>query len=314
MSAGHGRGKKRGGHEEEHENHERWAVSYADMMTVLMALFLVLFAMSSVDEDKYESLRTSLAQGFGNEALPRNGGSGVLSGADGAPIPMGAVAPTVVERTSTEVAGPEQGTGAGDELAARVEAARLAEVRDQIQAALDAAGRGDAVQMRITERGLEVVVVSDDVFFANASADLQPGGRQVLDAIAPVVAALPEEVAIEGHTNHLPLTGGGPFTNNRALSAMRAVSVLNHLTDAHQIAAARLSSVGYAETRPLLAVGDPKAIEVNRRVDIVVLSAAAPQVKALLPTLAGGAPAAEAQPAVDHAAPAPADHATEEHH
>ena len=77
---------------------------------------------------------------------------------------------------------PAAGTGAGDELAARVEAARLAEVREAIQRSLDALGRGDAAQMSITERGLEVVVVSDDVFFADASDALQPGGVEVLDA------------------------------------------------------------------------------------------------------------------------------------
>lgn len=286
MSAHHGKGRKKV-HEEEHENHERWAVSYADMMTVLMALFLVLFAMSNVDAAKYEALRTSLAEGFGNEALPSSGGSGLLAGSSGTPIPIGLDQPTVVAPSSTEVAGPARGTGAGNELAARVEAARLAQVRDQIQAALDAAGRGDAAQMRITERGLEVVIVSDDVFFANASADLQVGGEQVLAAIAPVLAGLPEDVAVEGHTNDLPLTGG-PFTSNWALSAMRATAVVTQLIDVHHLGPDRLSSIGYADTKPFLPVGDPKALEVNRRVDVVILSAATAEVRALVPGFSGG--------------------------
>jgi len=308
MSAHHGKGRKRTVHEEEHENHERWAVSYADMMTVLMALFLVLYAMGNLDEVKYQQLRSSLAQGFGNEALPSQGGAGLLVGASGEPIPIGLDQPTVVEPSTTEVAGPQEGTGAGDELAARVEAARLAEIRDQIQAALDAAGRGDAAQMRITERGLEVVIVSDDVFFANASADLQPGGEQVLDAIAPVLAPLPEDVAVEGHTNHLPLTGG-PFTSNWALSSMRATSVLTHLIDAHGIAGDRLSAVGYAETKPLLPVGDPRSIEANRRVDVVIVSAASAQVRALVPSFAGADQSIEAaqDQQTQPGAPAPGD-------
>lgn len=286
MSTGHGRARKRVPHPEEHESHERWAVSYADMMTVLMALFLVLYAISSVDEDKYEVLRSSLAQGFGNEALPVTGGTGLLAGATGDAIDIGVSVPTVVDPGSEAVAGPAAGTGAGDELAARVEAARLAEVREAIQRSLDALGRGDAAQMSITERGLEVVVVSDDVFFADASDALQPGGVEVLDAIAPVLAPLPDQLAVEGHTNHLALTRG-PFTSNRALSAMRATAVLTHLTDVHDLAPARLSAVGYAETRPLVPVSDPAAIETNRRVDIVVLSPAPPTVRALLPGLAG---------------------------
>ena len=80
---GHGRRRKHHEEHEEHENHERWAVSYADMMTVLVGLFIVLFAMSQVDEVKFEELRRSLSIGFGNDAPSMMvGGSGVLSGLD----------------------------------------------------------------------------------------------------------------------------------------------------------------------------------------------------------------------------------------
>ena len=304
MSAHHGRGRKKGGHEEEHENHERWAVSYADMMTVLMALFLVLYAMSSVDSVKYEALRTSLAAGFGNETLPSDGGTGILDGATGDPVPVGQEPPTELEPTEPEVAG-----ATDDAAAARAEVARLAEIRDRIQAALDAVGRGDAAQMRITERGLEVVIVSDDVFFANASADLQAGGVAVLGAVAPVLAGLTEDLAVEGNTNHLRLTGG-PFTSNWALSSMRATAVLTELTDVHGLAPERLSAVGYADTRPLVPVGDPAAIATNRRVDIVVLSPAPPAVKAQLPGLAGTGPEIGGA-APEGVAPQPVDLAAE---
>lgn len=308
MSAHHGKGRKKGGHDEEHENHERWAVSYADMMTVLMALFLVLYAMGTTDEVKYEELRTSLAEGFGNEALLSEGGAGILDGASGDPVPVGDEAPTSLNPPTTAVAGPAEGALAADPASlAQAEVERLEDVRDRLQAALDAVGRGDAAQMRITERGLEVVIVSDDVFFANASADLQPGGRDVLAAIAPVLAGLTEDVAIEGHTNHLRLTGG-PFTSNWALSSMRATAVLTQLIDVHGLAGDRLSAVGYADTRPLVPTSDPRAIEANRRVDVVVLSPAPAPVLALLPGLAAGAPVAEpvAEPAAE-----PAAHATD---
>ena len=304
MSAHHGKGRKKGGHEEEHENHERWAVSYADMMTVLMALFLVLYAMSSVDTVKYDALRTSLAAGFGNEALPSDGGAGILDGATGDPVPVGEEPPSALATVTTAVAGSTGAGGAADAAAAQAEVDRLVEVRDRIQAALDAIGRGDAAQMRITERGLEVVIVSDDVFFANASADLQTGGVEVLAAVAPVLATLTEDLAVEGHTNHLRLTGG-PFTSNWALSSMRATSVLTELVDHHGIAPGRLSAVGYADTRPLVPVEDPRAIATNRRVDIVVLSSATPAVKAQLPDLAGDVASALPSDALVDVAAAP---------
>ena len=294
MSAGHGR-RKGGGHEEEHENHERWAVSYADMMTVLMALFLVLYAMSSVDQKKFDALRTSLAAGFGQQALPNDGGSGLMEGATGKPVELDRstpVTPTTVSPVSTDgAANPAAGLGAsaGDMAAARAEYSRLEEVRRQIQDALAAAGRSDAATLDITERGLEVVVVSDDVFFANNSDAMQPGGVAVVDAIGPVLAGIPDKIAIEGHTNSLPLTGG-PFRSNTGLSSMRASAVLDRFADATGVDRDRMRAVGYGDTRPLVADGDPRAVEVNRRVDVVVLSPASAAVRSLLPQVAAAGP------------------------
>lgn len=296
MSSGHGHGKKkRGGHEEEHENHERWAVSYADMMTVLMALFLVLYAMSSVDQQKFDALRTSLAAGFGNQALPNDGGSGIMSGATGDPVELeqstpvapAQVSPVTTDGASNAAAG--MGASAGDMAAARTEYSRLEEVRQQIQDALSAAGRSDAATLDITERGLEVVVVSDDVFFANSSDEMQPGGLAVVDAIGPVLAGIPDKIAIEGHTNSLPLTSG-PFRSNTGLSVMRAASVLDRFADATGVDRARMRAVGYGETRPLVPDEDPRSVEVNRRVDVVVLSPATAAVKSLLPQVAAAGP------------------------
>ncbi|PWJ52584.1 chemotaxis protein MotB [Quadrisphaera granulorum] len=291
----HGKGKQRGGgHEEEHENHERWAVSYADMMTVLMALFLVLFAMSSIDVKKFEELRTSLAQGFGNESLPQTGGSGINDGATDSALSMAPDAPFVVldaapassnnNQSTTQVAGP--GAGAGAELAARVEAARLKSLQDQVTDALAAKGLQDAVKTTITERGLEIRVIANDIFFANASADIQPRGLEVLDAIGPVLAGEPGQIAVEGHANHLQLKGG-PYANNWLLSSARATSVVIHLAQADGVPGGRMSATGYGDTRPLFPTDDPRAIDGNRRVDIIAESDKAPEVKALVPYFAG---------------------------
>ncbi|TXR55077.1 OmpA/MotB family protein [Quadrisphaera setariae] len=296
MSHGKGKAKRGGGHEEEHENHERWAVSYADMMTVLMALFLVLFAMSSIDVKKFEELRTSLAQGFGNEALPQTGGSGINDGSTDSAIDNKPTSPMVImdappasstsNQSSTSVAGPAAGTGAGDELAARVEAARLKGLQDQVIDALAAKGLQDAVKTTITERGLEIRVVANDIFFANASADIQPRGLQVLDAIGPVLAHEQGGISVEGHANHLQLKGG-PYANNWLLSSARATSVVLHLTDADGVAGDRLRATGYGDTRPLFPTDSPEAIDGNRRVDIVAESDQAPQVRDLVPFFAG---------------------------
>ncbi|SDQ19901.1 flagellar motor protein MotB [Quadrisphaera sp. DSM 44207] len=294
MSGGKGsKGRaRRGGHEEEHENHERWAVSYGDMMTVLMALFLVLFAMSNVDQAKYEALKASLAVGFGNAALPVAGGDSVIEASSGEPNPV----EIVRSASGIEVgAAPEQASGAGSgapesaEIAARAEASRLVEIREQLEEALAAQSLSDRASLTITERGLVVTVVADEIFFADASAAIQPTGLRVVDAVAPVLAGLPEDVAVEGHANHLALTPSAAYPTNWELSAARATAVLRRLESPGGVVGERLEAVGLGQTHPLYDPADPRAIEGNRRVDVVVLSDQPADVRALVPAFAGEA-------------------------
>ena len=292
-----GRKARGGGHEEEHENHERWAVSYADMMTVLMALFLVLFAMSSVDSAKYEQLRDSLAAGFGNHVLD-SGGSiladagntpnpvEVVTSSDGdtsAPVDPGALPQDVAGDAATANAGPDV------ETAARQEAARLEAIRDEIAAALAAQGLADRVDMTITKRGLKVTLVADEVFFESASATIRPVGQAVVDTVAPVLSVLTEDVAVEGHANHLALNSRAAYPTNWELSAARATAVLRRLIGGG-VAGERLTAVGMGDTHPLYPESDARAIEGNRRVDVIVLSDQPNDVRELVPGFAGTAP------------------------
>jgi chemotaxis protein MotB len=129
--------------------------------------------------------------------------------------------------------------------------------------------------------------VADQVLFDAERAELRPEGAVVLDAIAPTLRNLPNQLAIEGHANHLPVTAGGPWPSNWELSAYRATTVVRYL--AQTVPANRMSANGYSSTRPLVPESDPNAITVNRRVDIVVLSTASAEANALLPGLAEAA-------------------------
>lgn len=291
MSAG-GRGRsRRGGHEEEHENHERWLVSYADMITVLMALFIVLFAISQVDQQKFVQLKSGLAEGFGaSSAIPIEGGTGMLSSNGSVPNP----AQLEVDAAPAPVDLVDGGGDAGDESArqaqARLDAAeaeldRLQQIQAALEAALDAQGLGDHVRFRVTERGLVAAVVADDVFFASASAQIQPKGLDVLDAMAPVLAQLEEPIAVEGNANHLQMTGGA-YATNWELSSARATAVVRHLIDRGRMAPDRLSATGYGDTRPLFPIHDPQAVSGNRRVDLVVLDQQPAAVRDLIPQIA----------------------------
>jgi chemotaxis protein MotB len=289
MSAGHGGRRRAKKHEEEeHENHERWLVSYADMVTLLLVTFVVLYAMSQVDKSKFAALAQGLAVTFGapiNAMPPSTPESNVL---DGLPAPIDIAAgikpQQPAERIDVDLAAAQAAAERAERIAAEARSAYddLAEARRKIEAALAAAGYSGAARFEIDERGLVVHIVADEVLFDAERAVLRPEGAVILDAVAPALIALPHQLAIEGHANHLPVTPGGLWPSNWELSAYRATTVVRHLGGA-AVPEARMSANGYSSTRPLVAQSDPSAISVNRRVDIVILSNASAEANALLP-------------------------------
>jgi chemotaxis protein MotB len=292
MSAGGGR-RRKGGHEEEHENHERWLVSYSDMMTVLMALFVVLYAISQVDVDKYEALRGSLAAGFNAETpaiLPDGGGVLPEDSQAQSQQVMQDITPDaavgVMPESVIGEGGPQDGAGDADGAAlaaAEAEWTSLNEVRDMVAAALEEKGARDSVDFRITEEGLVIGMITSDVFFASASNDLTKTSRVVVDAIAPPLRKIPNGLSIEGHADVVP-TGSREKTNWE-LSSARATTVLRRLVEQGDIKATRTAAVGFGDAQPLISKTDPKSLAANRRVDVVVLSSAPERVRELLPVV-----------------------------
>lgn len=280
--------------EEEHENHERWLVSYADMVTLLMCLFIVLFAISQVDKSKYASLQNGLTQGFGApmSILDHGVSSEDPSKMFAVPLPVnlqrdaridGAPPPTV-DRLAVEAEIEKERKGRVRQEA-EVNYANLAQARAAIERALRKAGYPRAARYQITERGLVVSIIADQVLFASASAHLNVGGQRILNAVAPTLQALPNDLAVEGHTNHLRLLPGTRWPSDWELSSYRATTVLRHLSGPGAIAKNRLYAAGFSDTRPLVDPSKPAAIRLNRRVDIVVLSNASAESNALLPGL-----------------------------
>ena len=277
-----GRRRRRGEEPEEHVNHERWLVSYSDMMTVLMALFLVMYAIGQVDADKFEALRSSLSRGFGHS------GEVVLVGGTG-----------VMDATSDLVAVPDVGstlTGIGSQVgdtdragehdpadiaAARAELADLTGLRDEVAGALGEKGHEGAVEFRVTAEGLVIGMVTKDVFFSPGSDAIEGEFREVVDAIGGPLARSGYELRVEGHADIVP--SGSRFETNWDLSAARATAVLRRLVEHRGVDATLVSAVGYGEARPLVPGTDPASLAVNRRVDIVVVSAQPERVRVLLP-------------------------------
>lgn len=282
MSGGGG-GHKRRGHEEEHEeheNHERWLVSYADMMTLLMVLFIVMFAISQVDTKKFAALKTGLSAGFGAPVAILTGGDQLLD-------PGGAVAPDSVNlsgsasgKKATTAINPQTAVDAAkvaklveatDKARVKQEVSNLRQAESKLKQALAKAGMSKAASFRFNERGLVVSVATDDVLFASGSAQLQPRGQAILQALGPTLKSLPNDLSVEGHTDSLPIHTV-QFPSNWELSGARASGVLRYLNTGDAIPFDRLSFAGYADTQPRYPNGDPRAMVANRRVEIIVLA------------------------------------------
>jgi chemotaxis protein MotB len=241
---------------EEHVNHERWLITYADMITLLMVLFIVLFSMSQVDLAKYQKLKTSLSGAFGSN--PIEGGDGVLSSGTSA-IPMPGISAQAKQALASQQA---------QQAAAAAEHAQLEATKEQLGAALEKAGLGGGVGLKVERRGLVVTIASDQVLFDPGQATLRPAGRSIIQQLAGPLAALSNPLQIEGHTDDVPIDG--TFASNWELSTARATTVLRELAASHAVAPSRLSATGFADQRPVASNGTSVGRAKNRRVEILV--------------------------------------------
>jgi len=298
VSAG-GRGRRRAKRheEEEHENHERWLVSYADMVTLLMCLFIVLYAISQVDKAKFAELASGLSQSFGAPITALDNPVSSHSVLSGLPAPVDIAAGVGETKTSSGISQQQVDAAAAQAALQRSEQIQseaknaydqLAAARAAIDAALARAGYSGAATYQIDQRGLVVHVIADKVLFDAAKADLRPDGAKLLDAVAPTLKGLPNAIRVEGHANTAPVDPKGPWPSNWELSAYRATTVLRHLLG-DGVPETRMSAAGYSSTEPLVPYTDPSAMTVNRRVDIVVLSTASPEANDQLAALDAGA-------------------------
>jgi chemotaxis protein MotB len=290
---GHARGRKHAAHEEEHENHERWLVSYADMMTLLMVLFIVMFAISQVDQKKFSQLKNGLAIGFGSQSAAFDGGQATLmeSSDTNSPIDLAAGAagnpnsPANIQAIKDAVSSQDRARAQAQQAQAKAEVENFEKIKKEITAALVKEGLADTVRFTIDERGLIVTVLTSSVVFAGGEAALLDAGQRIIDGIGPAIAPLPNRIEVDGHTNQLAGTTGS-YPSGWELSTARASTVVRYLNGHVGIPEGRLFAAGYADTKPLYPASDPRAASLNRRVEIVVQSTLPPAAKALLPSAA----------------------------
>jgi chemotaxis protein MotB len=268
MSARAARGsrRRRGGAAAHDDDGERWLLTYADMITLLMALFMVLFSISSVNTSKFETLKEVLSDAFAPRVV--DGGAGIVGGGGQDELdqprpepPIPAIAPIPLDTPRNEA---ERNANARSE---QEEFVRLKRLLDEYARAN---GFADHVETEIRQRGLVIRVLTDRVLFDSASATLKPQATPLLGQIARLVNLdLRHPVAVEGHTDPLPIATAY-YPSNWELSGARAASVVRFMT-ARGIGAPRLSATGFADLRPIAANSTEQGRSRNRRVEIVLL-------------------------------------------
>ena len=215
-------------HEEEHENEERWLVSFADMMTLLFALFMVLFSISSVNTSKFEALQKSLNDAFSGAVL--DGGKSMLSAGSSADETQAVLGPAAAALAASadrhQGAETSKQSSAEAEKASKQEEQNFRALKRRIDNLAKEAGLQGKVNVTIRRRGLVIQLLTDKVFFQSGSATLKPYATGLVDKIAVVVRGEREHpIVVEGHTDSQPISGS-QYPSNWELSGARAGAVI----------------------------------------------------------------------------------------
>jgi chemotaxis protein MotB len=258
-------------HEAEKENGERWLLTYADLITLLMIFFVVLYSMSKVDAQRFAAVAESL-----NKAL----GGGTPAKIELSTSPVG---PSLFQTgtPSSKTTAPGNGTDPNNTAYTKPDASANASQGngdtekmsiDAIKAKLDKFAADNGIQTTLVttteERGL-VVSIQETLLFESGSADITARARDILDKISTVLAVAPNQIKVEGHTDNLPINTA-KFPSNWELSVIRSTNVV-HILQHDGISPNRLSAAGYGEFRPISSNATDAGRGKNRRIDLIIL-------------------------------------------
>ena len=260
------------------EPSKAWLDSYADAMTLLLAFFILLYASSIIDEDKFIDFKVGVAEALGNPSPVLDGGGGILDAGNGI-ASMVSAQPAVEGTTDAEHDGTSNVDNAVEtdeleEFLANVEevtpenAEQLVEV---LQRRIDEVGATDFVEIVNDPRGV-IIRFDSQVLFRSGENTILPDGVIVLQAVSEALRSIDNLLVVEGHTDNVP-TDGSRWPTNWELSTGRATTVLRFLTDLEAVPPVRISAAGYADTRPRATNRTPEGRAENRRVELVVVVA-----------------------------------------
>lgn len=243
-------------HHQPHEEHvdESWLIPYADLLTLLLALFIVLFASSSVDAKKFNAMMETFNEAFTGNSL-----------IDTMTYPE-STENTTIKPTDGETEGRLKGKA---ETALQKESRELTELKKQLDQYIQQQNLSTELNTKLTEQFL-IITISDQALFDSGSAELKSSAQRNVVSIASFISKYPQyEVIVSGHTDNQPIKNK-QFEDNWHLSTERALNVLKILLHNPKLSPARLSAIGYGEYRPVASNDSTQGRSKNRRVEVAI--------------------------------------------
>src|SRR6266849_83203 len=252
------KGRRHKGHGDGgHENAERWLLTYADLITLLMVFFVVLYSMSSADSTKFKAISMALQQAFNLDVLK---GQAATSIGDAAALPSPPV----------------------DNLIDDSQVPTVSRLESKIEAVVDGVAQSPDVSVSVDKEGV-VIRLSGSYLFDSGRAELKPNSLTILDAVSAELRLQANDIRIDGHTDSTPIDSPR-YPTNWELSVARALAVTRYLTESDSLPAGRLMAAGFGECRPLVPNDTRDHRAMNRRVEIHLLSSTTSTVQAAIPT------------------------------
>lgn len=229
-----------------------WLVTYSDLVTLILVFFILLFAMSQVDIQKFEALSKSLKERQIFDFYP-------------SAIPLEPSSDQTIE-------GEEEDGGKDKEQELPKKGDRLDQLLAEINGYIQETGLKDVVVATRTERGI-VLVLPEQIIFESGAAEILDNAVPFLERVSSLLIKIPNVVKVEGHTDNRPIHNA-KYPSNWELSSARASSVIRYFIDIHHMAPERFIATGYSDTRPVAPNDGPENWEKNRRVEIVIMDPA----------------------------------------
>ncbi|WHY19036.1 flagellar motor protein MotB [Paenibacillus sp. G2S3] len=260
---------------ETRESRDRWMITYADLITLLLIFFVILYAMSSLDTDKYNIVTGSLSETFKSGNTVLEGGNGILDAektieskpesTDGNGNAAATARPNDGSDEQTENEAPS-----ARELAFREQEAKLAELMGVITNYVEENNLGEQIFVADKPQGIEITL-SDRFLFDIGKADLKSPAFPALQQLSGLFKDIGAKISIEGHTDNTPVSSASHFNDNWELSGARALSVLRFFLDREGLNPDNFQYAGYADTQPTADNTSAAGQQKNRRVEIIVL-------------------------------------------